>query len=91
MPESAPETDAKKGWFTSMVDKMMGAEEPSEDVPMEQVQTSHVGDTTADLKELARISLAVMKRMPGDMISEFKQTSDYDAFKDILRRHKLIK
>jgi hypothetical protein len=90
MPDTAPEAKSKKGWFSSAVDKMFGAEDVAEDAPLEQVQ-SQVADASADLKELARISLGVMKRMPGDMISEFKQTPDYDAFKDILRRHKLIK
>ncbi|MBI4151106.1 hypothetical protein HY492_03195 [Candidatus Woesearchaeota archaeon] len=82
----------KKGWISGMVDKLFGAEDVPEDVSEEAVQSQVSStDATADLKEVARISLAVMKRMDGDAIHEFKQTPDYDKFKEILRKHQLIK
>ncbi len=79
----------KKGWFSGMVDKLFGAEEAPEDVSEVQSQVSSTDAT--DLKEIARISIIVMKQLPGDAIHDFKQTPDYDKFKDILRKHQLIK
>ena len=90
MPETAPESDSKKGWFSSMVEKMLGAEETPEDVSQEAVM-SQVGDASADLKEVARISILVMKKLDGDSMREFKESADYHAFKTILQKHKLIK
>ena len=37
------------------------------------------------------IALAVMKQMPGEAVRDFKSTPDYEKFKDILRKHKLIR
>lgn len=87
--ESAP----KKGWFSSMTSKLFGEQpEEAQDIPAEQVQSQvSSGDTSSDLKELARISLGVMKQMPGELIHDFKQSPDYDKFKTILKKHNLIK
>lgn len=94
-PEQSPmEADyetGKKGWISGFVGKLFGAEGEvtSEDVNA-QLAPGHE-ETMEDLKEVARISLHVMRQMPGDAIAEFKETSDYERFKDILRKHKLIK
>jgi hypothetical protein len=84
---------SKKGWFSGFMGKLFG-EEAASDVPADHVQSS-IGpshaETTNDLKEIARISLHVMKQMPGDAIRDFKTTADYEKFKDILRKHKLIR
>ncbi len=88
--ESSESTEQKKGWLSGMVDKLFG-EAADEDVPAEAVSQVTSTDASADLKELARISLAVMKKMPGDLVHEFKQSADYDRFKELLRKHQLIK
>ncbi|MBI4145184.1 hypothetical protein HY493_03180 [Candidatus Woesearchaeota archaeon] len=97
-PMQAPvETEyeqSKKGWFSGFMNKLFGEEQPSEDVPQSEAQSqmapSHE-ETINDLKEIARISLGVMKQMPGEAVREFKATPDYEKFKDILRKHKLIR
>lgn len=77
----------KKGWFSGFMNKLFGEEQEVIETPVQPV--SH--DAAADLKEIARISLGVMKQLSGDQIHEFKETSDYEKFKTILRKHNLIK
>jgi hypothetical protein len=86
--EQEYESQSKKGWFSGFMSKLFG--EDVEEAPAETSQVMN-DDTLTDLKEIARISLAAMKQMPGDAIREFKETPDYDKFKMILRKHKLIK
>ena len=84
---------SNKGWFSGFVGKLFGSEE-SPDVSQGEVSAQLAPtpeETLNDLKEVSRISLHVMRQMPGDAISEFKSTPDYERFKDILRKHKLIK
>lgn len=78
----------KKGWFSGFMDKLFGEETVE---ATEQVAAPVDTDAAADLKELARISLQVMKTMPGELIRDFKETADYEKFKTILRKHRLIK
>ncbi|MEK6849865.1 MAG: hypothetical protein AABY01_04845 [Nanoarchaeota archaeon] len=88
------EVTEKKGWFSKVSSKIFGeaADEATEDVPAAQVHSQiSSSETHTDLKELARISLGVMKQMPGEQIHEFKQSPDYDKFKTILKKHNLIK
>ena len=94
-PPGEMETDyetAKKGWLSSMVDKLFGAEASEVNQDELALQTApSLLETTDDLKEIARISLHVLRQMEGDQIKDFKQTPDYEKFKDILRKHNLIK
>ncbi|HSU72605.1 MAG TPA: hypothetical protein VLJ21_02035 [Candidatus Binatia bacterium] len=85
--EQEYESQSKKGWFSGFMNKLFGEE--TQEMPVEE--SMPVSDTSADLKELARIALQVMKQMPGDQIRDFKETPDYEKFKNILRKHKLIK
>lgn len=77
----------KKGWFSGFMNKLFGEDTET----TETVSTVTTTDTSTDLKELARISISVMKKMPGDLVREFKESPDYEAFKSILRKHNLGK
>jgi len=81
----------KKGWVSSFVDKLFGSEAEITKGDVENQLEPSADETTEDLKEISRISLHVMRQMPSEAISEFKTTPDYEKFKDILRKHKLIK
>jgi hypothetical protein len=75
----------KAGWFGGLLasiglkKKELPKEEPVED-PMEE-----------DMKELAKISMMVIRNLPSPVLAEFKDTSEFAKFKEILKRHNLIK
>ena len=78
----------KKGWFSGFMSKLFGEEAQPAD---EAAPAAPANDAVADLKEVARISLQVMKKMPADLVREFKESPDYEKFKAILRKHNLAK
>lgn len=80
----------KKSWFSNVMERLFGPEEeatlheePEEDVPE--------GDPRQDLREVASIALLVIKQLPNKTLEEFKESRDFVKFKEILRRHKIIK
>ncbi len=44
-----------------------------------------------DIKEIAKISTAVMKRLDEKEMKKFKESEDFGKFKDLLNKNKLIK
>ncbi len=45
----------------------------------------------SDLKEVSRIALAAFKDLPPDKLHTLKSSPDFEKFKEILRRHSIIK
>ena len=80
--EKEYEQEQKKGFFASIFGGFTAKEEEPAKTDSEAEQ---------DLKEIARISLHMLKQMPGELIHNFKQTPDYERFKELLRKHQLIK
>lgn len=48
-------------------------------------------DTARDMKELARISLAAIKKLPPNEIHQFRGGEDFATLKRILKKHGLIR
>ncbi|MEM4263954.1 MAG: hypothetical protein QW666_03625 [Candidatus Woesearchaeota archaeon] len=44
-----------------------------------------------DLKNLAKITLFVIKQLPKERMEQFKQSSDFTDLKEMLKKYKLIK
>lgn len=44
-----------------------------------------------DFKHVAKISLGIMKRLPNEELARLKTSEEFTQFKDILRRHSVIK
>ncbi len=59
--------------------------EEVKDVKQEEV---HVKE---DVCALAKISLEMLRQTPNKWLKEFKQTEDFAKYKEILRRHDVIK
>ena len=45
----------------------------------------------SDMKQLAKITLDVIKKMPPQEVASFKQSDDFAVLKEILRKNSLIK
>ncbi len=44
-----------------------------------------------DMKQLAKITLDAIKKMPPQEVTAFKQSDDFAVLKEILKKHSLIK
>lgn len=44
-----------------------------------------------DLRDISKITLYVIKQLPPERLKEFKQSTDWTDFKEILKKYKLIK
>ena len=60
-------------------------------VEMEDFPESPVIDAKDDLKELARVFLKTLERLPDKDLQNFKSTAEFFQFKAILSKHSLIK
>jgi len=101
MPEAAPVTlvdeqasstvdgadepaTQKRGWFS----RMFGG---GEDVAAASEVDSDVSVHDDDLREIARITLAFLRMTDDAALTRIKSSSDFEKFKDILRRRQIIK
>jgi hypothetical protein len=50
-----------------------------------------VEDTAADIKEISKITLNMIRQLPDEELKKFRQSPDFDKMKAILRKHELIK
>lgn len=48
-------------------------------------------DAISDMKEMAKISLGILRQLPDDQLRTFKNSSDFERLKVILKKHELIK
>lgn len=44
-----------------------------------------------DIRDLAKMTLFVIKQLPKERMEQFKQTSDFNDLKELLKKYKLIK
>jgi hypothetical protein len=97
MPGEEPEYPEKKGLFTKVLESLglVSAEEKKQqpaDVPAEEVQHMLVQDEKhQDMKEVAKIALAVIKQLPPDELATFKSSPEFSRLKELLKKHQLIK
>lgn len=71
------------GWISSKFKKR--EKEDSEALKFEIVSL------TDDLKDVAKIALTAVKKLPDDKLTEFKQSPEFEKLKKILKQHNLIK
>ncbi len=78
------ETPRKPGFFS----RLFGG---SADETVTVDVSAPSSDALADLKEVARITLKVIKMLPPEQLDGFKRNADFDRFKEILKKHHLVK
>jgi len=82
LPEKKEKDTNVFGWLFK---KRKKADEDIEGLKFEVVSL------TDDLKEVAKIALVAIKRLPDDRLAEFKKSSEFDKLKKILHERNLIK
>lgn len=60
----------------------------SEDVIRERMRAD---DAVDDMKEMARITLKMIKDLPEETIGKYKQAPEFEKLKALLKKHELIK
>ncbi len=50
-----------------------------------------LNDTKEDMREMTKIFLAGMERMPPEELHKFKRTEEFDRLKVLLKKHNVIK
>ncbi|MBI4451255.1 hypothetical protein HY642_04740 [Candidatus Woesearchaeota archaeon] len=88
---SEEEYEQGKGFFAKMAEKLFGEKPAAEPAQIEVQPEIDAGEILSDMKELSRISLSIIKQLPPEQVQELKQTQDFERFKEILRKHKIIK
>ncbi len=85
----------QKGVFTKLLEGMglVTIEEKKPDsMPEEEVQKMLADDDiTQDTKEIAKIALSVIKRLPPEQLAEYKSSPEFGRLKELLKKHQLIK
>jgi hypothetical protein len=56
-----------------------------------EMPSQKVDEAKSDLKELAKLFLKTLERLPEDELKEFKDAPEFLQFKEILRKHQVIK
>ena len=80
--------------FMSMFRRDTPAREEYEEVSHAQELQSESVDAQGlrdDMKELAVVMTAIMKRFPSDQLQDLKDSHEFLRFKTIMRKHKVIK
>jgi len=81
----APPQSKKDGMLTKFFKK---EEQPNEDTLRAHMQAD---DAIADLKEISKITLNMIRKLPDEQLKEFRQSTDFEKMKSILKKHDLIK
>jgi len=48
-------------------------------------------DAISDVKEMAKITLSMIKKLPDEQLKAIKSTEEFEKMKTILKKHELIK
>ena len=78
----------QKTMLTRLLSIFIKQERMMEELPVEPEQRDEAQE---DFRELARLFLRTLERLPAPELEKFKQTSEFGNFKEILRKHKVIK
>lgn len=79
----------EKGLIAGFLGKLFGKAGANENVCADEI--AEAVETIDDLKKVAEISTKVMKMLPPEKVKELKESGDFKDFKEILKRHNLIK
>jgi hypothetical protein len=92
--EYAPE---KKNVLNFIFDKLSKIGFSKKTPITEEEQEAQIKDIVAkemvqkDLREISKIALMAIKKLPEEDMKEFKDSSEFDNLKQILKKHDLIK
>ena len=69
-----------------LIDKILSRKVEEEDMSSYELE-----ELKKDLKEMAKISTEVMKKLEGEELKKFKNSEEFKRFMDILKTNKLVK
>jgi hypothetical protein len=79
----------REGIKKKILDKLLIKQEPpSEELLRAKMQAE---DAVADMREVAKIALKMIKELPDDHLRKFKDSPDFADLKNLLKKHELIK
>ncbi|MEK6857864.1 MAG: hypothetical protein AABX39_04725 [Nanoarchaeota archaeon] len=81
LPNGEREEKPRKGFLARLFS-------PEEEEPNMAEQLNAM---RSDMKQLAKITLDVIKKMPPQEVATFKQSDDFAVLKELLKKHSLIK
>lgn len=102
-PESLEEeiTGRKKSIWQSIIEKIKfkpyKKKPDKKDLQIEEVEEARIKEMVAkelmikDMRDLAKITLYVIKQMPPQQLKEFRESTDWTDLKEILKKYKFIK
>jgi len=73
----------------SMLTKFFKKEEPANEELMRTRMAAE--DAIADIKEISKITLNMIRQLPDEQLRQFRQSEDFEKMKVILKKHELIK
>jgi hypothetical protein len=96
MPEKEPEVEDKSIWQKILAFFGLGIPEEYEDEQQQEEAKEDPGmekyiELKEDFKEIAVIATSAFKRLPKEQFKMFKESTDFDKFKKILKKHNIIK
>jgi len=68
--------------------RFLGKSASKDELVQSQMQAE---DAVSDMKEVAKIALGMIRNLPSEQLRSFKQSSDFERLKLILKKHELIK
>ena len=86
-PETGVEKDEKKGFWSSLWNGF-SAHDPEPSIQLAPAQSDEL---LQDFKVVAKISLTIMKQLPEQELLKLKGSNDFVKFKEILKKHSIIK
>ena len=67
----------------------------AKDVAKKEEEITHAKieaeEAITDMKEIAKVSLMIIKQLPDETLHTFKQSTEFARLKEILKKHGLIK
>jgi len=75
---------SKLGWF-----KKPQVSEEEQEAQIKDIVAKEM--VQKDLREVSKIALMAIKKLPEEDMKEFKESSEFDNLKKILKKHDLIK
>ncbi len=87
--EPEPMSEEKRGFLKRLLTFFVKQEEILDEV--QEMQPEKVEEAKVDLRELAKLFLKTLERLPEGELKEFKSAPEFEQFKSILRKHQVIK
>jgi len=78
----------KQGWFSRLMGKIFVKRREEEEL---EDAADEIAEDVNDMKIIAEIATKVMKMLPSEEMKEFKKSSDFHTFKEVLKKRELIK